>query len=291
VRGVGLSGKSTSNYGVRGTSAQSNGVFGTGTAGVFGEGTGTSGIGVYGVDTNTSGTGLYGKGIADGVLGQGSGYGVFGTASSVGVYGTATSGSGGQFVDTSPFDSNVSSFGARAISTSGFGLRAHSDGNYGALITSGYIGLESSGSNIGVLALTPSSGFPFIVQNTNGAMVFYVDGSGNMHYHGALTRFLQRRLGAAAATFEAHTTRPSIEDAGSARLVDGRAEVSLDAAFAGAVDPRHPYRVFLSAQADTPGLYVASKRPHDFVVRELHGGHGTFMFDYHLYGTALDKPS
>jgi hypothetical protein len=289
VRGVGLSGRSTSNFGVRGTSAQSYGVFGTGTIGVFGTGTGTLGIGVYGIDTNTSGTGLYGRGQTYGVSGLGTGYGVFGTATNgVGVLGIATSGSGGQFVDTSPFSANSSSFGVRATSTSGFGLRAHSDSSYGALITSGYVGLNSSGSNIGVLSLTPSSGFPFIVQNTNGSTVFYVDGAGNIHYHGVLQRFLRTGRGVTAA-FNAHTIRPSIQDGGSARLVDGHAVVALDPEFARAVDARDPYRVFLTAEGDTPGLYVAAKGAHEFEVRELRGGHGTFTFDYHLYGTALDK--
>jgi hypothetical protein len=290
VRGVGLSGKSTSNYGVRGTSAQSYGVFGTGVTGVFGAGTGTLGIGVYGVDTNTSGTGLYGQGLTYGVSGHGTGYGIYGfSTNGIGVYGAATAGSGGQFVDTSPFNANVDSFGVRATSTSGFGLHAHSDSTYGALITSGYIGLNSSGSNIGVLSLTPSTGFPFIVENTNGATVFYVDGSGNVHYHGVLQRFLRTPQGTATAAFDAHTVRPSIEDSGSARLVNGYGVVLLDPSFAGAVDPRYPYRVFLTAEGDSPGLYVAAKHAHQFVVRELRGGRGTFGFDYHLYGTALDK--
>jgi hypothetical protein len=215
---------------------------------------------------------------------------VYGTATNgVGVYGTATTGSGGQFVDTSPFSVNLQSFGVRATSTSGFGLHAHSDSSYGALITSGgYIGLESSGSSIGVLALTSSTGLAFIVQNTNGATVFSVDGSGNVRYHGVVQKFLATHTGTATA-FDAHTTRSSIEDAGSAQLMNGHAVVSLDPVFARTVDPRYPYRVFLTAQGDTPGLYVAAKGAHEFVVRELRGGHGTFAFDYHLYGTALDK--
>jgi hypothetical protein len=65
--------------------------------------------------------------------------------------------------------------------------------------------------------------------------------------------------------------------------------VELDPTFARTLDTQRTYQVFLTPGGDTRGLYVASKSPSQFVVREVQGGHGTFPFDYHIYGTALGK--
>lgn len=41
----------------------------------------------------------------------------------------------------------------------------------------------------------------------------------------------------------------------------------------------------LTPDGDTKGLYVASKSPTQFVVREVQGGRGSLDFDYHIYAS------
>jgi hypothetical protein len=45
----------------------------------------------------------------------------------------------------------------------------------------------------------------------------------------------------------------------------------------------------LTPDGDTKGLFVASKSPSGFVVREVQGGHATISFDYHIYATSLGQ--
>jgi hypothetical protein len=74
-------------------------------------------------------------------------------------------------------------------------------------------------------------------------------------------------------------------------LINGVAMVALDAAFAQTIDPRVPYHVMLTPDGDTRGLFVASKGPNGFVVREVQGGRGSLTFDYHIYAPALGHPN
>jgi len=72
------------------------------------------------------------------------------------------------------------------------------------------------------------------------------------------------------------------EDAGSGRLSNGMATVSLDLAFAETVNAAIEYHVFLTPQGECEGLYVAKKTPDGFEVRELHNGHSDVSFDYRI---------
>src|ERR1700681_2448076 len=78
-----------------------------------------------------------------------------------------------------------------------------------------------------------------------------------------------------------------MEDTGSGQLVNGVAFVNLDATFAQSIDPRQAYHVMLTPDGDTRGLFVASKSPNRFVVREVQGGRGSLSFDYHIYAAKL----
>ena len=128
-------------------------------------------------------------------------------------------------------------------------------------------GTDTTGSYIGIVARAPAStgAYPILATDTSANDVFYVDGVGDVFYHGSLTQFLRTRNGEVRA-FNPSSTRPAIEDTGTAHLVDGRATVALDATFAQAIDPRRPYQVFLTPGGDTRGLYVASKSGSSFVV-------------------------
>lgn len=72
------------------------------------------------------------------------------------------------------------------------------------------------------------------------------------------------------------------EDFGSGRLNDGVVTVSLDPLFAQTVNTNYTYHVFLTANGNCRGLYVAKKTATTFEVRELGGGRSKVTFDYRI---------
>ena len=72
------------------------------------------------------------------------------------------------------------------------------------------------------------------------------------------------------------------EDAGSGKLLNGGATVTLESTFAQTVNTGTEYHVFLTPEGDCEGLYVTNKTPTGFEVRELHGGHSNIAFDYRI---------
>ena len=297
----GVGGSSSTNWGVYGTSNSNEGVMGTTTAtspyhaGVFG--TATNGYGVHGYAVGTaSSAGVYGT--ADccyGVYG-GTTYGGF-----TGVRGTAGSGvgvSGDSTTGVGVFGSTQSGEGIVASAASGVALQAFSNSNaalnastpdgrvaiYGSAANGN--GAEISGTNIGLVGR--SDNVPLYLSTLNGTLVFYVDGSGNVFYHGGLRAFVQAAGGTTATAFSPNATQPTIEDTGSAQLVAGSAAVRLDPAFAASIDATGSYHVFVTANGETRGsLYVPVKTAGGFIVRETQGGRSTVSFDYRIVAPAL----
>lgn len=268
VDGTGVSGATTNGTGVSGDSPNNTGV----------SGSSANYLGVYG----TGGTyGTYGSGGSYGAVGVGS-VGTYGSGTTYGAFGSTSSGRG---VEGSA-STGIAIYG---VSTSGRALEGHTTSGLGLLVTNGSgNGGDISGSYIGVVGRAPSAGFPLIATDPTGANnLFYVDGSGNVSYHGGLFHFASTRSGKTAITYGATTAAPSVEDTGSGQMINGVALVSLDPAFAQTIDPRTIYHVMLTPDGDTRGLYVASKGPTGFVVREVQGGRGSLTFDYHIYATAL----
>jgi hypothetical protein len=72
------------------------------------------------------------------------------------------------------------------------------------------------------------------------------------------------------------------EDFGSAKLTKGTVTVSLDPLFAETVNTGYTYHVFLTANGNCRGLYVAKKTATSFEVRELGGGRSETTFDYRI---------
>jgi hypothetical protein len=87
--------------------------------------------------------------------------------------------------------------------------------------------------------------------------------------------------GTTVTAYSDHTTTPEIEDLGGGELVNGRAFVPIDAALADVIDLRDGYRVFVTPEGDSKGLYVA-KAAGGFFVREQQGGRSTLPFDYRI---------
>jgi hypothetical protein len=322
--GAGVLGTSTNGFAVEGDSGNgaTGGVKGVGTSGFGLFGQSSTGAGIYGQSTLSYGVeAISGSNDAlhavstDGNAISASttnGYAIYASTSN----GTALSVSSANGVGAD-FSGATSGIVIHSPSSSAYPLVVHSLGDYIALLVNGngnvsvspnsgtaltleepfgdglFTYASGNGAVIegadGVVARAPTGTgtFPIIAQDFSNNDVFYVDGNGDVFYHGSLNQFARTRGGQHAMAFGSNATTPSLEDVGSAQLVNGQALVPLDPTFAQAIDLRTPYHVFLTPDGDTRGLYVASKGRDAFVVRETQNGRGTLAFDYRIVATAL----
>jgi hypothetical protein len=302
-KGAGVLGTGTSSYGVKATSSSSYGVYGSSSSGQAGVvGTTKSRDGVYGYTSgNSGGTGVYGASVTGyGVYGattSGSGIGVIGyeTGSGTGTYGFSTSGYGAEAITGGGYGLLSEAYGSGtaiyASANTGYGIIAQSNGSLPvyARNTAGNGG-DFGGTYIGLIGRAPASGgFPLVLTDNSGNNLFYVDGAGNVSYRGGLFSFARSATGAVVKSYSAKSTLPTVEDTGTAQLVRGAALVRLDPTFAASIDGASSYRVFLTPNGDTRGLFVATKAPGGFVVRESQAGHASVSFDYRIVATALGQ--
>lgn len=251
----------------------------------------TSGRGVAGSSSNASGVegdSISGAGVAG--FAQGSGAGVYGQSTGGG-YGVEAIGSGSA---PSLYVAGGGSGPGEAIDTSSFGTDGIDVTASGGTMFYGYNqagpGLNVTGSNYGLIGRASQSSvtYPLLLQESTGnGDVFYVDGYGNVFYHGSLNTFLKTHLGGEAVAYGSKTSSPTVEDNGTAQLVNGEATIRLDPAFAQTIDTSRAYQVMLTPDGDTKGLYIASKSPTAFVVREVQGGRSSIAFDFHIYAPEL----
>jgi len=294
VTGVAIFGESTGGSGVVGQSLQNTtpGVVGTSPAGtgVYGYTSATSGgIGVNG--TSANGYGVYG------ITTTGEGYGVVGEVSDggVGVYGGTYSGDGVDAATTNGYavfsEAFGNGYGIEILTGSGYGLISETHGNVPVYAhNSAGNGSDVQGTYIGLLGRAPAKGgFPITLTDSNSKDLFWVTGTGDVYYGGALHGFARTANGSTVTAFTAKATAPTVEDTGTAGLVGGTAAVRFDPAFAASIDATDAYRVFLTPDGDTRGLFVASKTAAGFVVRESQGGRSTVSFDYRVVATSLGQ--
>lgn len=78
------------------------------------------------------------------------------------------------------------------------------------------------------------------------------------------------------------------EDFGRAELVDGEAQVELDPDFAAVTKIEQDYHVFLTPEGESNGLYVTSREPEWFAVREQQRGTSTLTFSYRVVAKRKD---
>ena len=306
AKGTGVRASSTSNYGIKSTSSTADAIFGqvtssssgTSVAGVAG--TSPQGYGVYGY-TSSDGIGV--NGVSSNYVGvqgsttSGSGFAVVGieTMDGTGLYGTSDSGLGAQTLT-----STGTALYARATGTGGKGVSVVTDSGTGVSSQSSsglaFYGVNSSGnaadlrgSYIGVVTRAPAAGYPILATDPSGNNLFYVDGKGNVAYHGGLYTFARTKSGATVSQFSARSSAPTVEDTGTAQLIGGAATVRLDPAFAATIDTTSPYRVFVTPGGDTRGLYVKSKTPQGFIVRESQAGRSTVTFDYRIVAASIGE--
>jgi hypothetical protein len=297
--------------GVKGTSAKGNGVNGqttfvstsvaNATAGVFGQDLATTTIHNLGVNgTSTLGIGVLGTT----------------TSGFAGVYGQTFNGS-----STSPGDNGVegvdqstdgggANAGVAGLSASGSGVYGNSQTGTAILgIAGNGIGITgSSGTTTGVLAQGNAA---IVAESEPGAATqdnlrsfdglgnetANLDSAGNLHLSGkvftagkcstgcAVTRTTN---GSDVVAFHPRESEPTMEDVGEGQLVKGRAYIRLERGFAGTIDLRSPYLVFITPQGDTRGLYVTDKTHDGFSVRESQGGGSSATFDYRIVAKPAD---
>lgn len=280
-------GKATNNAnGVEGSSVNNSGVYGTTTNGIGVEGISNNATGVYGQGT----IGLYASSPLGGTsaiyaLGASTDGAQIYSDSTRGIY--AQNGCGGACLNSSPTIEAVSDGAGEGVQSFTSGQLAGRFENNGGSPQGD--GVEIYGQYIGLISRAPAGGgtYPYVATDLNNNDLFYIDGNGNVYYHGSLINFARTRDGNIADTFETTSTTPSIEDNGTARLSFGIAHVALNPAFARTIDPGRPYQVMITPGGDTRGLYVMQKGSTYFTVREVEGGHSSISFDYHVYATKL----
>ena len=82
--------------------------------------------------------------------------------------------------------------------------------------------------------------------------------------------------------YTSESATATIEDVGTARLVEGVANVRIPADFLSAINRDAMYYVFLTPLGDARGLYVSFKGSAGFQVREAARGRSTIDFDYRI---------
>jgi len=185
--------------------------------------------------------------------------------------------------------------GVAGFSTSGAGL--FSQGNYGLLTFSSGTAIYANNTGTGTAIIAVSNGGD-LYTGTNAVtdqQLFSIDDSGNEILAGTLTLSGQpiirttTSVGKSIVAYSARTSSPTLEDFGSAQLVNGQAYVPLESTFATTIDPRTKYMVFLSPQGDNRGLYVTQISARGFAVRESNAGHSTLAFDYRIIAKPYDS--
>lgn len=258
----------------------------SGTACVEGNSSGSSTWGVYGVATSADGlhgvtSSTNGNSGASGIStgSSGSAHGVYGRSSNgQGIYGTSSSDNGIEGHSTATDKAGVAGY-QLGTTTGGFGVQAESadtTGNYGAIYAQG----NKTQTNL------------FAAFNMPNDVSCLIDSKANLSCSGTIAGGAVRMRhrngnGQQVLAYASESATATIEDVGTARMVDGIASVQIDRSFASVMNHRW-YYVFLTPLGDTRGLYVSVKTPASFTVRETEHGRSSLEFDYRIVANPLD---
>ncbi|MBV8068030.1 MAG: hypothetical protein JO113_08625 [Candidatus Eremiobacteraeota bacterium] len=292
---------SATNYSIQGVATNDFSVYGTASSfAIYGNATASEAVG--GVASNyavvgnaTKNYGVYATASNYGVYGVASNYGVYGAASNYAVYGTASQLGG------------VGAYG-QSTASAGIGVEGVGAGTSPVLTTHSVAVLGYSSSSTGIagdfvnnsttsaaLVAYNGTGYPFEAYGPSGFS--YVDGSGDGFFTGKVTATggfqteVRTRDGENLGASTPMTPQATMEDTGTARLLNGEGAVRFDPAFASTIDASRGYQVFLTPNGETRGwLYVAAKYERGFIVREAEHGRSSVYFDYrvvaHPYGAS-----
>jgi hypothetical protein len=156
---------------------------------------------------------------------------------------------------------------------------------------SGADGADINGGYIGIIGRAPAGSglYPLVLTDSNGSDEDFTDTDGNLYYNGSLIQFAKTRGGQIVTAYGCQSTTHTLEDVGTGHLNHGVAYVHFHRTFGASIELRNddPYRVFVTPNGDTHGLYVAQKLANGFIVRESMRGRGNVDFDYRVVATAL----
>jgi hypothetical protein len=150
------------------------------------------------------------------------------------------------------------------------------------------------------LAVTCANGGAAIVANTGQPHgdIMSLDCEGNLILTGGIATDstplvgMRTASGVKVAAFVARQAQQAIEDFGEAQVINGRAFVGFDAAFASTINKRANYLVFITPEGITQGtLCVVQRTSTGFAVRENQGGRSTVTFAYRILAQPLDASS
>jgi len=220
-----------------------------------------------------------GSGNAIEGLSGSSGLGVYGGSnSSYGVEGSSSTGDG--------------VYGTTGPSTTTAGVYGESPSAYGVFGDSAnFIGGAFYNDNASFAALVANNenadGFPFFAESSTTGDYFEVDAAGNGIFTGfvqasAFETVIRSRDGENVGASVTLAPQATMEDTGTARLLDGEGVVRLAPDFASTIDAGRGYQVFLTPKGDTRGLYVSAEYEGGFVVRENEHGRSSVYFDYRI---------
>ncbi len=233
-------------------------IFGNSNPAIFAQSTGTSATAISAL---SDGNGIAIEGDAFNSIGV-VGRAILGANPNPGVLGSATNGYG-VFGFSQNSNGIAGQSGTSAAGCVGFAGAPGGYGIYGGTaVAGGYAG--------GFAGPVLVNGAFTVVNGPKNAAVPHPDGSHRLLYC-------------------QESPEPWFEDFGEGRLVGGRAEVRLEADYA-AVVQNEAYRVFLTPEGDCRGLYVSTKAPTGFEVRELQGGTSTLTFSYRVVAKRRDIP-
>ncbi|HEY5096261.1 MAG TPA: hypothetical protein VII69_14205 [Candidatus Eremiobacteraceae bacterium] len=284
--------------GVKGVAGSGNGVIAVSTNGSATFSTSTNGDGIQSYSNNNDGLNSGTNNNSTTHPGRSGVWGhddsTDGGTKNVGVAGSSNNGSGVSGSSTNGlgvFGISTNANGIQGDSTNGSGVYAYSANNSGGAF-------ENSTADIFALTVAndASGGYTFAAQSPGG--VVEMDGAGNviasgtMYAQGFVTQLRATTSdGRHVTSYAAQSADAEMSDVGTGRIVDGRGVVQLDSTFARTLDMRSGYHVFLTPMGDSKGLYVASKSPASFEVRESQGGQSTLSFDYRIIGRAAGVTS
>ena len=322
--GNGVSGTSTSGIGVIGRAGSGDGVQGRAAGGQGVYGVSETSIGVRGdsrISNGVSGWTADGRAVLGNATGSGEaivgyareGNGVTGVSLRQGVQGYVTPGPGTAVRGDATTGIGVSGTGDWGVigvsSGSGAGVMASAK-NDAVVATSdaarGVVGSTLSPTGIGVHGLadppvpgtsqiglrgTSARGFGLLAETKTGVAGGFLGAVvvvGNfIAIGGVKSAAVPHPDGSHRLTYALESPETWFEDFGRARLADGRSEVRLDPDFAALVRT-DDFHVFLTAEGESPGLYVAERSEAGFEVREQRGGAGDIPFSYRVVARRRD---
>jgi len=259
--------------------------------GVYGYSSGAAGSrGVFGSSDNTTGTGIAVKGQTNGL-----GTAVVGvslnTAGGDGVYGYSSSSNaamGGVFFNGATGGTGVIAGGNNVASmfypTQGAGgaFTGKDYGVYGFAVGSA---ATSSAGGYFRDSLSAAINLDVRVAARNAGTSYKIIGTGTV------STIVKDLKGNDKVMFCPESPEALHEDYGTAQLVNGYAQVTLDPIYAKSitVNTKHELRVFIQLEGDCNGVFVTNKTKNGFEVKELSHGTSNVKFSYHVIGNRADE--